>query len=1115
MANFNLRYECLDARDDYRAEMLQEVADELPAWMSHNTYAELVSEGNQHLILEDMADYGIDADLIANPARHGKRRKARERQAAVIRDMMGPRGCNWSSAKPDLADFSRVHFDVSISDKNPSEWKDAVQTTRRSLLDSRHSQDADMQQNKHKKDSRYVDQVEIINKRHLVRGQHDDTEESIVSKVSSEFGLNSEQERIFRIVTQHADNPVAIQLRMYVGGMGGTGKTRVLNALTSYFKAQGESRRLVVVVPTGTAAALINGSTYHFMFGINECNSDSISKKSLAEVKGRLQGVDYMFLDEVSMLSCVDLYKISARLAMCLNKPELPFGGMNMIFAGDFAQLPPAIGGERASLYGPTDGIFASNRKSQEMAMGKAIWHQVTTVVILRQNMRQQSQTPEDDKLRGALAQMRYKVCTKMDIAFLNSWVTSRPKAPKITDKDFRNVAIITGLNVHKDEFNRIASARYAQETGQELTIFFSDDNISSSETDVRPARGVGTRNMITSISPSLQDILWAALPSENDKHIPATLALCKGMPVMIRVNSATELCMTKGQEGTMYAWKEGIGSRGQRVLATLFVKLNNPPTEVNIPGLPANVVPLIRSSVTINCHLPDDTTLCIACSQVKLLLNFAMTDFSSQGKTRPFNPVDLNNCRSHQSYYTALSRTATAAGTLILPPPGNVRCSPVDPRKIQGGCSGYLRQEFRELELLDDITTQLYHDMLPMSVLGDTRYSLIDTYREYVGAAYTPPVMDPALQWSDAVPFDMEDATDLRAWSKTIISHKPLPPLLLKKLEPPTTAVDIKPISRMFTPMKPSEKRKDRVSDTFDAKQVTADKHSVINVPGCISDRAHMDPPMERPIGCKWSNNSCPFDSSIFVLYNMWRINPAVWSYEFRSYGNTWLDLLAESFNKHLIGLYTLEEVRDYVRRKMHRAFPGVFVFGQETSVEAVMMRWVTHQHAFSEVDVTCRVGHVGSQSSQYSCTVEPGSTGRLPWSTLQQYIDNTSATPLTFAGSQCSTCGTPTSQSRTYKVAPPFIAVMSAFTRAPPDPSIRITASGDQTEYRLAGVVYYGTHHFTAQYVDTQDRVWFNDGISLGRRAESEGFLCDVDMSKDKGSKGRDVFIYRRADL
>ena len=48
--------------------------------------------------------------------------------------------------------------------------------------------------------------------------------------------------------------------------------------------------------------------------------------------------------------------------------------------------------------------------------------------------------------------------------------------------------------------------------------------------------------------------------------------------------------------------------------------------------------------------------------SEVWVLLNFSMTDYTSQGKTRPKNPVDLSNHRSHQSYYTYLSRGATAS---------------------------------------------------------------------------------------------------------------------------------------------------------------------------------------------------------------------------------------------------------------------------------------------------------------------------------------------------------------------------------------------------------------------------------------------------------------------
>src|SRR5882762_8280078 len=72
-----------------------------------------------------------------------------------------------------------------------------------------------------------------------------------------------------------------------------------------------------------------------------------------------------------------------------------------------------------------------------------------------------------------------------------------------------------------------------------------------------------------------------------------------------------------------------------------------------------------------------------------------------AQGKTRLKNPVYLSNCRSHQSYYTCLSRSATASGTVIV----QLFC----PRLITCGASGYFRQEFHEFELLDDITKLRY----------------------------------------------------------------------------------------------------------------------------------------------------------------------------------------------------------------------------------------------------------------------------------------------------------------------------------------------------------------------------------------------------------------------
>jgi hypothetical protein len=93
--------------------------------------------------------------------------------------------------------------------------------------------------------------------------------------------------------------------------------------------------------------------------------------------------------------------------------------------------------------------------------------------------------------------------------------------------------------------------------------------------------------------------------------------------------------------------------------------------------------------------------TISLSREQVSVLSNLTMTDYGLQGRTQPDNLVDLSNCKNHQLYYTCLSRSATAVGTIII--------QDFDARKITGEASGYLRQEFRELELLDEITKLQY----------------------------------------------------------------------------------------------------------------------------------------------------------------------------------------------------------------------------------------------------------------------------------------------------------------------------------------------------------------------------------------------------------------------
>ena len=68
----------------------------------------------------------------------------------------------------------------------------------------------------------------------------------------------------------------------------------------------------------------------------------------------------------------------------------------------------------------------------QESAIGKALWHQITTVVILHQNMRQARQSVIDTKLWTALENMRYKSCMPDNIVFLGTRIAGRgPNDPK------------------------------------------------------------------------------------------------------------------------------------------------------------------------------------------------------------------------------------------------------------------------------------------------------------------------------------------------------------------------------------------------------------------------------------------------------------------------------------------------------------------------------------------------------------------------------------------------------------------------------------------------------------------------------------------------------------
>jgi len=1082
MDNFNIRYECNDARDDFSAQLKKGngAGGVFPVWMSMDVMDELDDVDVNDFVDDfvkgeeiDDEDYGINK--YSTLGQRGLALKA-EMDAADN----SVRNAGWLDESPDGIQHVNI-APLEPEVKQPcGKWKAVVQERRQEVLDERSKKFPTIKRNnrtylQHKDPN--ANNVQVVDQSYLLKSfkaRLSETQMSIDKTVKT-FRLNTEQERAFRIIANHAVTPQSEQLKMYLGGMGGTGKSQVIKALIDLFNQRNESHRFVVLGPTGTSAALLGGSTYHSFLGIWSSDEDNSPNNNvtMAQISGRLEGVDYIFLDEVSMLACHAMYNISSQLAKALNIHDVPFGGMNMIFAGDFAQLPPVAAAPLYSGYIGTQLDSGLTPQQQKAAIGKALWHQVTTVVILRENMRQKTHTPEDAALRTALVNMRYGACTPEDIEFLRSRIAGRrPEQPKISAKDFRNVAIICGVHTQKDVINQLGCQRFAEDTGQKLTNFYSidkwgnlDDPVNSKKKKPKLKSASLPIHKSSEIDFDTQIEIWKLRHGATD-NFPGKLSLCIGMPVILKNNDATELCITNGQEGFVAGWQSMKGPHGKHVLDTLFVKLDNPPQPVQIPGLPENVVPIVKSTKTVKAVFLSDLKESIQRQQCFVLPNFAITAHAAQGKTRLYNTVHLNSCRDHMAYYTALSRSASAAGTIII--------QGFDSHIITRGCSGYLRQEFREQEILDDITRLRYEGDLPDHIKGNLRNTLLHLFQKRKGVYFVPEKTDASLRWSSKDPFKLIPMISDSPWQ-----------LLGKSKEHAAPTTNVKKAASVFEPAKGSQALKKSQKHALEDENMTSPTKKQKTIE--LSSESYI----EGPSGLVWDadNWSCAYDALFVILHNIWIQDTISWSRWFMSINNRHLTALTKGFKCSLEGELSLEEVRDSIRDQLNTEDPVAFPYGPVgTSVGRLASEIFWTDHPITSSYTVCsncdyeglkRDHSLGYVFTPAQAMFTVGSTSKL-----MEYLGHDSQHP-------CPECMCDTAKVVTYNDPPELLIIEYPGSRIKTSHRITFVTDAGPVHLHLRGVVYLGGYHFTSRVVSDDGTLWYHDGISTGHVCYTDGSL------------------------
>ena len=147
--------------------------------------------------------------------------------------------------------------------------------------------------------------------------------------------LSEEQEKVYQL-WKKGEN-------LFISGPGGCGKTALIQYI---YHHHSNDKKISVCAMTGCAAVLLEccAVTIHSWSGIRYGNDDpsmilSRIKKSYP-LKKKWKEIDCLIIDEISMMS-IKILELLDFIGRNIRYNKKPFGGIQILFSGDFYQLPP------------------------------------------------------------------------------------------------------------------------------------------------------------------------------------------------------------------------------------------------------------------------------------------------------------------------------------------------------------------------------------------------------------------------------------------------------------------------------------------------------------------------------------------------------------------------------------------------------------------------------------------------------------------------------------------------------------------------------------------------------------------------------------------------------
>lgn len=409
---------------------------------------------------------------------------------------------------------------------------------------------------------------------------------------------------------------------MLLTGPGGTGKSCLIRKMIEV------SEQVQVCAMTGCAALLVGcgATTLHSWSGIKMARGlpcEIITNiRNNKKTTAKWRSVKTLILDEVSMLS-KRLFELLDAIGKNIRGNNLPFGGIQLIFTGDFYQLPPIGGTEEGSgqfcfesdlwytTFPPDNHIELTTLFRQKDAQYKNILN----------NIREGKINPEDMQVLRSRLNVSY-------------------------NKDEHNGVVPTKLFATKSSVDKMNQQEFDKLTTQcyEYSCIQKSDCIGNLDSG-KPFSSEYIAKCKKELTPTKKEMEFRFL-TENCP-MEKTLCLKEGANVMCSVNLDLDAGICNGSVGVIVGFSSTGGGMGIPMPNVKFS--NGAIRQMNIKYWQSEEYPIL------------------AIGQIPLKLAWAMTIHKSQGATLTMGEVDIGSSVFECGQtYVALSRIQSLDGLFL-----------------------------------------------------------------------------------------------------------------------------------------------------------------------------------------------------------------------------------------------------------------------------------------------------------------------------------------------------------------------------------------------------------------------------------------------------------------